>query len=453
MKDHHHPYDDIMRRRNAIPGARANKDAGGHSQSDRYLFKRERGVFCFRDLPSTLSHSCHNNQEAFVALLERIVLQSCSRKFSCYSLLRSLCSRFLRVSTLAMKVRTIQKNNNEIVPSEASIMHFSHRTSHLRNFSVSIFHSLTFLLSCFMTVVGLSLLGSERQVQLHLDEIHVSAVTLATVTSLSDMLSKEKPSEDSLVLEIFQVPIDVLGKNRLEYLKSGNVMTASVTPIAPFRIRDNSGDIVTTTVPHDLIHHLKSTSGSPTVCGSTVARGLVSIDIDGDKSIPSMTKYIPIDTTAAGVPVATDHGTQRMLMESAKKRRLNDKDNDICEEIDAVFSPGGCLQEATCFIKFSRKKRVEKEVCLGVAKCGKRVKGKITVKSKTEYDEDYFQGECKTIVIPRWFDDCHCFLTKEGTQALNDWRKEPLPSIQCSSTSCSANGRGGEYLIFVTHCR
>ena len=280
---------------------------------------------------------------------------------------------------------------------------------------------------------------------LHLDEIHVSTVTLATVTSLSDMFAKHNPSEDSLFLESFQVPMEALGGDRLEYLKSGFVITASATPTAPFRIRDkDSGHIVAMTLPQDLIRHLSHISGSPTVCGSTVARGLMSLAIDGDKSIPSLTKYIPIDTTAVE-SIATVDGTrahQRMLIESTKKRRL--EDNDICEEIDAVFSPGGCLREATCFIKYSRKKRVEKEVCLSASKCGKRVKGTITIKSNTEFDEDYFQGACRTIVIPRFFDDCHCFLTYEGTQALNDWRNEPLPSVQCSSTSCSGKGSGGE---------
>lgn len=81
--------------------------------------------------------------------------------------------------------------------------------------------------------------------------------------------------------------------------------------------------------------------------------------------------------------------------------------------------------------------------------CGRVVTGTQTVKSDTELEERLFEGSCQTIVLPWAPDDCECFLTDSGTQAVNDWQNKDLPPPQCSSDECSGQGKGGTYSLKV----
>lgn len=207
--------------------------------------------------------------------------------------------------------------------------------------------------------------GEERQVTVTLDRTY-DVVVFLTVTPTSSGIGhnsiNDQPDDASTtdtttkIVETLKIEKESLSKSQMEVLQSGCSLDASVTSLTNFRIRDNdSGTVVP--VQAESIHHELRKLTSATLCGNTIARGLVSISFDGDE-----TSFLAKTSYSRFVPAVLDESTElEHDTMTAGQRHLS----DICEKIDGLI--GGCTQSATCFLPFSRRKRVQQEVCLSAS--------------------------------------------------------------------------------------
>lgn len=155
-------------------------------------------------------------------------------------------------------------------------------------------------------------------------------------------------------VEKFKIEKDSLSQDQMEFLQGGGSLDALVKPVADFRMRDEvSGDIIT--VPAGEIDHGLRKLTASTLCGNTLARGLMSISFDGgDTSFLAKTSYsrfTPLANTS--VDNALDVGD----------RKLYPDVGDVCEENDASF--GACIIEnKPCDAILSRFEMEEHTVCI-----------------------------------------------------------------------------------------
>jgi hypothetical protein len=285
-------------------------------------------------------------------------------------------------------------------------------------------------------------LGTERQdVHLHLARMHVAVAFLATRIATGD----NTRNTNGDVLEVFKVPIEFLNATSLELLRAGGTLKASVVRIAPFRIREEASGEVVAATPFEVSRRFLTLS-APTLCGSALARGLVSLSFEGDKkSIVSKTSYFHAgeNDTQDNRKLSSAKGSAKKSSQQVDKTLKSAHSGDVCDSVD-VLKKGCSLGRTECFIKYTRKKRIEKKVCLGVGQCGKRSAGTMVIESKNKFDSRLFEGQCGTIKLRKWPDDCECSLTSASKKELVKWQTEQLHNVLCSTECCTAQGMGGK---------
>ena len=158
-------------------------------------------------------------------------------------------------------------------------------------------------------------------------------------------------------METFKIETDSLSQDQMELLQGGGSLKASVKSVDDFRMRDNiSGQVISVTAEE--IDNKLSDPTVPTLCGNAIARGYMSISFDGgEMSFPAKTSYSRFAPLTKSNVENTAVGDRKLLPDVG----------DVCESIDQFI--GACANDSTtCWVQFTRKKRIEKQVCLSVQK-------------------------------------------------------------------------------------